>query len=261
VFSRWDYWQYRRWRRRRRRRILFFLAVVFLLGAAAAAHNTGSHARHADTVPPGRHGTPAAPGHPVRSAHASRSGRPRIRSAGTGLRWTGFHGIELPGSAQDGPRHVRHSLAWGFTDTPGGALVAAINIGVRTAALWGPAIYGPTIGHQVTGPDATALLAADARSYAALRAAAHVRAGRPAGRGYAAEAAFRFVAYTPSGATVDIVTEGPGTSGATVLAVTRIEVTWQRGDWRVVAPPGGDWANSAAAISSMTGYTTFANQG
>ena len=261
MFSRWDYWQYRRWRRRRRRRIVFFLLVVFLLGAAAAAHTTGTHARQANTVPPGRHGSTAARGRPVKTAHAATPGRARIRAAGTGLHWTGFHGIELPHSTEDGPRHARHGLAWGFSDTPGGALVAAINIGVRTAALWGPAIYEPTIRHQVMGPDAAALLAADAHNYAALRAAAHIRPGRPAGRGYAAEAGFRFVGYAPANATVDVVTEGPGTGGATVLVATRIEVIWQRGDWRVVAPAGGDWADSATTVSSMTGYTTFTNRG
>jgi hypothetical protein len=56
---------------------------------------------------------------------------------------------------------------------------------------------------------------------------------------------------------VDVVTEGPGTSGSTVLAVTRIEVLWRHGDWRLVAPPGGDWANSATPLSSLTGYTAF----
>ena len=125
----------------------------------------------------------------------------------------------------------------------------------------GTGIYRPTIRHQVTGPDAAALLKADASDYAALRAAAHVRPGQPAGRGYAVEAGFRFVAYTPAGATVDIVTEGPGSGGTTVMVATRIEVVWLRGDWRVVAPPGGNWANSATAISSLTGYTTFPNEG
>ena len=56
---------------------------------------------------------------------------------------------------------------------------------------------------------------------------------------------------------VDIVTEGPGTSGGTVLAATRIEVIWRGGDWRVVAPPGGDWGNAATRVTSLTGYTTF----
>ncbi|MGH3305792.1 MAG: hypothetical protein ACRDOK_29860, partial [Streptosporangiaceae bacterium] len=56
---------------------------------------------------------------------------------------------------------------------------------------------------------------------------------------------------------VDIVTEGPGVAGAAVLTVTRIEVIWLRGDWRVVAPPDGNWASSATTASSLTGYTTF----
>jgi hypothetical protein len=46
-----------------------------------------------------------------------------------------------------------------------------------------------------------------------------------------------------------------------VLVATRIEVLWRDGDWRVVAPPGGDWANSATTVPSLTGYTTFANEG
>ena len=50
---------------------------------------------------------------------------------------------------------------------------------------------------------------------------------------------------------------GPGSNGTTVLASTRVQVTWQRGDWRVIAPPSGDWGNSAAVISSLTGYTIF----
>jgi hypothetical protein len=155
----------------------------------------------------------------------------------------------------------RGGLAWGFADTPGGALVAAVNIAVRTAALWGPAIYQPTIRYQVTGPDAAALLSADDSDYAQLRAAAHVAAGRPAGRGYAAETAFRFDSYSPAGATVDVVTAGPGSGATTVLAATRIEIVWRGGDWRVVAPPGGDWANSAAVISGVSGYTTFPGEG
>ena len=94
-----------------------------------------------------------------------------------------------------------------------------------------------------------------------MRAAASIRPGQPAGRGYAVEAGFRFAGYTPAGAAVDIATEGPGSGGATVMVATRVQVVWLRGDWRVVAPPGGDWANSASVISSLTGYTTFPNEG
>ena len=45
------------------------------------------------------------------------------------------------------------------------------------------------------------------------------------------------------------------------MVATRIGVRWQRGDWRVVAPPGGNWASSATAVSSLSGYTTFPNEG
>jgi hypothetical protein len=260
MFSRWDYREYRCWRGRRRRRLAAFLAIALFLIAAAAAHATGAHTGHGDTAPGARPNPSAVHHRPFNHDHHPNAARHEA-ALGTGLNWTDFHGIELPISAQDGPRHLRNGLAWGFTDTPNGALLAAVNIVVRTAAMWGPAIYQPTIRHQVTGPGSAALLAADVSDYAAMRAAANVRPGQPVGRGYAAEAGFRFAAYTPAGATVDVVTEGPGTGGSTVLVATRIEVVWLRGDWRVVAPTGGDWAHAATVISSLTGYTTFANQG
>jgi len=241
---------YRYWlRRRRRRRVVAFALIVTLAWVLLASLHLPARHGHG-------HGTAArTPSQAMRSRHAG--ARTTLATAGQGLRWTDFHGIALPTSATDGPRHARGGLAWGFADTPRGALLAAVNIGVRTAALWGPAIYGPTITRQVTGADTAALLRADASDYAQLRAAAHVKAGRPVGRGYATEAAWRFAAWTPGDATVDIVTAGPGNSGTTVLAVTRIEVLWLRGDWRVVAPPGGSWAASAFPVSSLAGYTLF----
>jgi hypothetical protein len=42
--------------------------------------------------------------------------------------------------------------------------------------------------------------------------------------------------------------------------VTRIRVRWQRGDWRVVAPPGGTWSRSATTVSSLSGYTAFPSE-
>ena len=171
-----------------------------------------------------------------------------------------FHGIQLPVSATAGPHHLHNGLARGFADTPLGAVLAAVNIAVRTAAQWGPRIYRPTINHQVTGPAARLLLAADHSDYAALRAAAHVAPGQPAGRGYAVEAAYRLVSYTPTSATADIVSEGPASNGTAVSAVTRIQLRWLRGDWRVIAPPGGNWASSATTVSSLSGYTAFPSE-
>jgi hypothetical protein len=265
FLTRSERYEYRLYRRnRRRRRLVLFLAVVLILAVAGLSRHGLSHhgrlqpghPRHATT----RRTTSPAAGTRIRTTGSARAADLPLAAAGTGLTWSGFHGIALPGSAHDGPHHTRGGLAWGFSDTPRGALLAAVNIAVRTAAQWGPAIYQPTIRRQVTGPAARTLLAADASGYAALRAAARVRPGQPAGRAYAVEAAYRFTAYGPRTAAVDIVTEGPASIGTTVLAVTRIRLAWQRGDWRVIAPPGGDWASSATATSSLSGYTTFPSE-
>jgi hypothetical protein len=242
-------------RGRRRRNRIAVTALIFLIAVAALAHGRAQPAR----TRPARSRAATTPRPRVPRARPLSSSSPSQppAAAGQDLGWTDFHGIQLPVSPAAGPRHTVSGLASGFTDTPDGALLAAINIGVRTAAQWGPAIFTPTITSQVAGPDQAALLHAATSGYAGLRAAAHVRAGQPIGRGYAAEVAYRFDAWTPAAATVDVVSAGPGSNGTTVLAATRIQVIWQRGDWRVLAPPGGNWAAAAVAISSLTGYTIF----
>jgi hypothetical protein len=248
--ARYEYRLYRQ--NRRRRKLALAVAVALILAFVGLAHHAPARAGHQKDKATSR---------PIRTRAKAPSARASATAdASADLNWTDFHGIELPVSAQDGPHHAIGGLAWGFSDTPRGALLAAVNIGVRTAAQWGPTIYQPTIRNQVTGPDASNLLKADASAYAALRAGAHVRPGQPAGRGYAVEAAYQFAAYAPSSATIDIVTEGPGAAGTTVLTITRIQVIWLRGDWRVVAPPDGNWASSATTSLSLAGYTTFPDE-
>lgn len=250
--------EYYLWRRnRRRRRLTFFLAVVVAFAAIASIdHHDHQHSRYHDHHTALRSSTRTT-SHPSKSAIGTL--RFALATAGTSLSWTSFHGIALPSSAHGGPRHTRRGLAWGFTRTPRGALLAAVNIAVRTAAQWGPHIYQPTITRQVTGPARHQLLTADTRQYTALRAAARVRNGQPAGRGYAVEAAYRFTIYTRDRATVVIVTEAPSNT-STVMAATKIRVTWRHGDWRVIAPPHGNWAAAATAVSSLAGYITFTSE-
>jgi hypothetical protein len=201
--------------------------------------------------------TPARrlPSSPGASPSTGRTPVPPTDLAGLG--WTDFGGIELPVSRSAGPHDVRGGLAWGFADTPLGALLAAVNIGVRANAQWGPSIFTPTIRDQVTGPDAAALLAGCQASYDQAVQADGAPAGQSLGRAYVTEEAFRWVTYTPVDATVDVVSAGPGDQGSTVRAVTRIEVQWSGTDWQVIAPPGGDWGNSAAPLTSLIGYTPF----
>ena len=225
--------------------------VIVVLGAGLALKVTSG----GGTGSPGagrRSPAPAAPG----------ASGPRLSRVGlAGLRWSGYHGVQLPSSPAAGPYHGANGLAWGFADTPLGALLAALNIGVRANAQWGPDVFVPTIGNQVTGPDAAALLASCQADYGQASQAAHITGGQPLGNAYVTEEAFRWVGWAPGDATVDLVSAGPGGQGVTVRASTRVEVVWQGGDWRVVAPPGGDWGNAATQLTSLAGYTVFPGQG
>ena len=227
-----------------------------MAGAAAAlAFARGGTAR--DGVAPDT--GPAAPPSVQASGTQAPPQLPQVSLAG--LRWSDFHGIELPSSSSAGPHDTAGGLASGFADSPLGALLAAENIAVRANAQWGPGIFTPTIRAQVTGPDTAALLSGCQASYDQASQAAHVTGGTPLGNAYVAEEAFRWVAYSPVDAIVDLVSAAPGSQGATVQASVRVEVTWSGGDWRVVAPPGGDWGNAAARLSSLSGYTVFPVQG
>ncbi len=257
----------------RRRRFRFALAVTAIVIAAGAAGavlaRSGSHAtagvRAAASPASGVAPSPAAALAPASPAPADSApagpapaGLASVSPAAlAGLRWMDFRGVELPVSPSAGPWHTADGLAWGFAHTPLGALLAAVNIGVRANAQWGPGIFGPTIRDQVTGPDAAALLASCQASYQQASQAAGIPAGQPLGPADAVEEAFRWIVYSPAGATVDIVSASPGAQGGTARAVTRIEVQWSPTGWRVIAPPGGDWGSSATRLTSLTGYTSF----
>jgi hypothetical protein len=129
--------------RRRRRLFLFFALVIALAAIASALDQSHAHPGHRSHT---RGRVASGPGHPASAKAAKQPARPESppSATGTGLDWADFHGIQLPQSAESGPRHTRGGLAWGFAHTQEGALLAAINIAVRTAAQWGPGIYQST---------------------------------------------------------------------------------------------------------------------
>jgi hypothetical protein len=235
--------------------LVLALAPLAALAAAVVAASFLFPSRHASPAHPATHGST------VQEAPASPHDETGVGKAGlSGLRWVSYHGVELPASPQAGPRHTAHGLASGYADTSLGALLAAVNIAVRANPQWGPHVFGPTIGAQLTGPDAAALLAGCQSAYRQAARTAHIAAGEPLGNAYVLEEAFRWVSYTPSAATVDVVSAGPGSQGVTARAVTRIQVTWEGADWKVVAPLNGDWANAASVLTSLAGYTVFPGQ-
>jgi len=177
----------------------------------------------------------------------------------TGVSWRDYHGVLLPYSVEDGPRNTENDLAAGFARTPCGALLAAVHIAVRASWQWGTKVFGPIIERQVIGPDTGALLDATRDAYERRRG--HRPDGAALSRGYVVLEGFRWQGYSPEAASLDLVSAGPGDSDLTARAVTRIQLHWREGDWRVVAPPGGTWAGTASPIESPDGYVRFPSGG
>ena len=153
---------------------------------------------------------PARPGVIAGSGSQNQPLMPQVSLAG--LRWSDFYGVELPYSAA-GPRYTSGGIAAGFAHSPLGALLAAVNIGVRANAQWGPRIFAAVIRGQVTGPDAAALLASCQAAYGQASQSDGVTGGQPLGDVDVTEEAFRWVTYTPAAAIIDLVSAGPGQPG------------------------------------------------
>jgi hypothetical protein len=244
-----------------RRAVIAAVLLAVAAGAVAGVLLAGHHRA------PGTGGHSARPPAPAASPAPAATGTPGTAEQTdpptdlSGLRWSYYHGVMLPYSLTDGPRDTAAGLASGYSDTPAGALIAAVNIGVRASDQWGPAVYTTTIQNQVTGPDAAALLSTTQADYAQAAAAAHITGGAGLGNAYVTEEAYRWVSYSPAYAVADIVSAGPGPQGTTVRASTTIGLIWSGGDWRLIAPPAGNWANEAHELTSLAGYTIFPGQG
>lgn len=245
--------------RRRHPRIAAAALVAYCLIATAVAvyYGQSGHPAHTASVPakPGIASAPApSAAHRVAgSSPGSSQAVPSVPDVSlSGLSWRSLQGYEMPVSAQAGPFDTSGGTASGYADTPLGSLVAAINITARTSWQFGPSVFGPTVTKQVTGQFAAQLLSADQNSWS--QGAPESTAGTQGTR----QVAFAFDQYTPSAASVELVS---GVPGAGDYAVTQVQVVWLHGDWRAVAPPGGDWANSAAQVNSAEGFTAFPGQG
>ena len=236
-------------RPRHRRRAVLALAAAAIAAAAAAAVVA--------SLPPSRQAPGMSPPPqsrvPAGTAGAT-PGEPAVSTSG--WRAAGLDGTLVPVSPTAGPREDSGHLASGFADTPAGAVLAAVGIAVRTSGQLGPAIFTPTITRQVTGAAAGTLLAAAWADYAQA-SAQHPPAspGGPAGTTTATARAFQLTSWTPSAAAIEVVTAADGATGQE--AVTRLQVRRLDGDWRLVAPPGGDFAAEASPVTTLSGFTTL----
>jgi hypothetical protein len=194
---------------------------------------------------------PSATG-PGTTAAESTSGPPAAAAtpptaAPPGVTWALVGQAAVPASASEGPARLSGCVASGFAHTPTGALIAAAQISTRSGYSAGRSCWEPTItGQFTTSADREALLTrlkdADAQ-------------GQPgAAPGELAQlVAFRFMSYTASTAVVGLIRRSP--QGG--LAQTTLTLTWVDGDWKLVAPPGGQWPTLTTTVANLAGSVAW----
>ncbi|KLL10915.1 hypothetical protein [Protofrankia coriariae] len=224
------------------------VAVGIAVGLVLVSGRGGSPTP-APAPPTGTAGAVPVPGGPV----LPDSGLPVLDFSD--LTWLDFHGFALPVSPAAGPRILADDRASGFAHTPLGAALAAIHVVFRTDAIVGAYIFEPTIAEQATGADQPALL-----TRTRIAAARYTIPDRLTGRfsdPIFRYAGVRFDVAAPDRVVLYVATDAVDSTGTTGYAAMRIELRWERGDWRIVVPPGGNWETVITRIASTAGFQLF----
>ena len=152
----------------------------------------------------------------------------------------------LPVSASAGPRNITDTTASGYAHSPEGALIAAVQLGARGSFSSGREVWEPTITRQwQPSPDRDKYLAG-------LRQVPESEKAKPGE--LSALVGYRYLSYTPDTAVVSLIRKAPGreTYHATVATLV-----WADGDWRYVAPAGGNWMSVRSEIQDLTGVVEW----
>lgn len=229
--------------------LLVAIAVAMVAGTIAVA----CMSRNQEPEPPRRNQTSAeAEPEPDPEQEQAQEPEPTEFRWPTDLGWERVAGIDVPVSASDGPRNRNLGLAKEYGHTPAGAVLAALHLIVRTSYQVGAAVWEPTLRDQVVGPDAAAYTAEVRADHKAA-----LRKGEPADRIYAAIVGVRVDAYSAEAASMRVLIEAPTGTG-TARAAALAQVAWSDNDWRLVAPPRGDWSTVRTPVpADAAGYTAL----
>ena len=157
--------------------------------------------------------------------------------------WQLLAGVPLPYSQTAGPLEVDGPVHSGYARSPTGALIAAVQLGTRYLLTPGQG-WREVLDRQVLpglGRDVFARNRAD------------VDVDDPPGT-YGQPAGFRFVAYTPDVASIQLVSRFPSTGNLQVVTVT---VHWAGGDWRLRLQPDGGSSPTAQAVADLDGFVVW----
>ena len=224
------------------------VAVVILAGAGAVALFGASGP---SSIPAATPTGPAALASP--DVDRAPSAAPSPMSAGVAddepllvapqVDWQLFAGVALPYSGTAGPLQVDGPVFSGYERSQTGALIAAVQIANRylftPGEQWRQVVERqvlPGVGREVFVGNRAGVVADD-----------------PPGT-YGQAAGFRFVAFTPDVASIQLVSRFPTSGNLQVVTVT---VKWARGDWRLELQPDGGSSPTAQAVGDLDGFVVW----
>jgi hypothetical protein len=182
---------------------------------------------------------------------------PRRTPAGTRqVGWVDVAGVQVPVSAVHGPHVLDGGRAAGYTHDAPGAALAAVQVLTRTSPTTGPAVYRPVLAEQVIGVNTEAL--AVNLDHASPRGLSR----EAAPRNDATVAGYQVTTYHQDGTTavIDVLLSSPRIPAGQAVDFT-IEVRWLDADWRVLAPPKGDWGAVATVVTVPDDTLDYAQVG
>lgn len=229
----------------RRGLVLAAVATALLLLVVAVMLHMRLGGDAAGDTPP----QPPAIGQPgVQSSTAAPPGGQASLLAGGEVTWGRFCGVDLPHSERHGPHGGDGERRYGFARDAAGAVVAAAHLLVQVSPQTGPDVFAATVSEQVVGPDADALGHAVHDQYTQLAEAAQLPYGQPACPIYVRLVGFVIDSQTAQAASLRLLVEGPGSDGTPQWASLLVQLSWIDGDWRLVAPPMGDWSRTSTLL-------------
>ena len=204
-----------------------------------------------------RRGQDVAPTEPAATSAATArpsAGEPSSDSPAPDISWQQIAGVAVPFSRLHGPRTTTNGAASGYSRSALGAAIAAVQVLIRTSASAGPAVFDPVLATQVTGTNVAALRLATRDEYQRLRARAGLPDGAPVPTTDAATVrgfVVRAVDLTGGTGTVDVLLAARPLDAQRRVVAFRIDLLWENGDWRVVAPANGDWGTAATPLGDL----------
>ena len=214
-------------------------------GGTATTPSTAASATTAVPAPPGVGDTPtAAPAADGRPAGCTTTGTDQTTPVDTprNVTWGLVAGTAVPSSPTDGPMlHSAAGVAYCFSRTPVGAMLAVSNLGHATGAA--QAVQNDQLKYStVPGPLADEIAAKPAV------------ASDPAATKGTQLAGFRVLSYTPDSASIALAfsVSTPGKYGVITAAMQ-----WSQGDWRVVVQPGPTVTTTATVATSLDTFVPW----